>query len=149
MALSAGAWIASGRGVIGRHSLDGDIFSILHLVAIIHHEAVLEVSEDGLVDVDRGRWRAQRMDGFTVEVVFVLVGNQDDVGLGESGIIGLWFQPHANGIDLNLYTVIVDLHTGVLNARDLHFLATLRGKLICLLSGKAPNSQQTGECHHK
>ena len=41
-----------GRGIIGRHGLDGDIGGILNLITVAHHDSVLEVSEDGLVHVD-------------------------------------------------------------------------------------------------
>ena len=63
-----------GCRVVGRHGLDGDISGILYLVAVTHHESVLKVSEDGLVHVDRRGWSAYLVDGLTVEVILVLVG---------------------------------------------------------------------------
>ena len=127
--------LMSGCGVIGWHRLDGDVLCIFAFFTVRHHQSVAEVSVDGLIYVDaRGRC-ANLMDGSTVEMILVLVGDEDDVSLGEGGIVGLGLEPHAHGVYLDLYTVVVDLHTGVLDARDGHFLAALGGELVYFLCG--------------
>ena len=134
------------RRVIGRYSLDADVIGILHLVAISHDQPVLEMSEHSLVHVYGCGRCAYLVDGFAIEVILVFVGDEDDVCLGEGGIVSLWFQPHANGVHLNFHTVVVDFHTGVLDARDGYFLSAFGGKLVHLLSGTTPKRCQTGKC---
>ena len=80
------------------------------------------------------------MDGGTVEVVLVLVGDEDDVGLGEGGVVGLGLEPVAHGVYLDLDTVVVDLDTGVLDAGDSDLLAALGCKLIYLLCCRGEES---------
>ena len=133
-------------GVIGWYCFDADIIRILYFVAIAHHQSVLEVSEDSLIYVDRSSRRTDLVDSLTVEVILVLVGDEYDVGLWEGGIVGLGLQPHAYGIHLDLHTIVVDFHTGMLDASDGYFLAALGGKLIHLLCGFAPEYSHTGEC---
>ena len=74
----------------------------------------------------------------------MLVGDQDDVGLGELVIVRGGLYTEANRINLYLRTIVVDFHTGVLDARNRYFLATLGGKLVHFLSGLA-----AGESHHR
>ena len=121
-----------GGGVIGRHCLDGDISRVAAYITVLHDEAVLKVSVDSLVDVDAGSRGTYLVDGSTVEVVLMLVGDEDDVGLGEGGVVGLRLEPRTHGIDLDLDTVEIDFHAGMLNASDSYFLAALGGELVDL-----------------
>ena len=121
-----------GCGVVGRHCLDGDVGSISANVAVLHHESIAEVSEDCLIHVDARGWGADLVDGGTIEVVFMLVGDKDDVGLGEGGVVSFGLEPHAHGVYFDLDAVVVDLHTGVLDAGDGDFLTALGGELVGL-----------------
>ena len=124
--------LAARGGVIGWHCVDEDVGGVFALFAVLHNESVLEVSEDGLIDVDaRGRG-ADLVDGGTVEVVFMLVGDKDDVSLGEGGVVGLRLEPMANGVYLDLDAVVVDLKAGVLDAGDGDLLTALGGELVGL-----------------
>ena len=121
--------LAPWGGVIGWYGLDDDVGSVFDSFAVAHDESVSEVSEDSLVHVDACGWGADLMDGSTVEVVLVLVGDEDDVGLGEGGVVGLRLEPHANGVYLDLSAVVVDLDAGVLDAGDGDFRAS--GMILC------------------
>ena len=130
---SLGMEVAIGRGgVIGRHSLDGDVGRVSAYIAVLHDEAILKVSVDGLVHIDAGSRGAYLVDGSTVEVVLVLVGDKDDVGLGECGVVGLRLEPRTHGVDLDFDAVEIDFHAGVLDAGDGHFLTALGGELVDL-----------------
>ncbi len=133
-----------GCRVVGRYCLDDDVGSVFAYVAVLHHESVAEVSEYGLVYVDtRGR-RTDLVDGSTVEVVFMLMGDEDDVGLGECGIVGLGLEPHAYGVYFDLDAVVVDLHAGVLDAGDGDFLTALGGEFVGLQLCRS--SERKEEC---
>ena len=70
-------------------------------------------------------------------MILVLVGDQDDVGLRELVVVCRGLYTEANGIYLYHRTVVIDFHTGVLDARDRHFLTAFGGKLVHLLGGLA------------
>ena len=127
--------------VIGRYGLDGDILTIGDAVAVLQREAVAEHVIDGRIGIDRCGRRADAGDGLALEVVLVLMGDEDDVGLGELGVVGDWCDAGAHRVDLDLRAVVVDFDTGVLDACDGDFLAALGGELIHLLGGIA-----TGGC---
>ena len=146
--------LAAWGGVVGWHRIDEDVGGVFALFAVLHDESVLEVSEDGLIDVDaRGRG-ADLVDGGTVEVVFMLVGDEDDVSLGEGGVVGLRLEPMAHGVYLDLDAVEIDLHAGVLDAGDGDFLAALGGELVYFLCGAysqrhhSDGSQATKQSFH-
>ena len=77
-------------------------------------------------------------------MILMLVSDQDNVGLGELVVVRSGLYTEAYGINLYLRTVVVDFHTGVLDARNRYFLATLGGKLVHFLSGLA-----AGKSHHR
>ena len=66
---------------------------------------------------------AQGADGLAVEVVLVLMGDKNDVGLGEVEVVGDGLNGVADGIDLYLRAVEVDFKTGVLDARNFNAFA--------------------------
>jgi hypothetical protein len=75
--------------------------------------------------------------------------NQDDVGLWELAVIGHRLHAHAYWIDLYLQAVVVDLDTGMLDACETYFLATLGCKLVGLLLRVAAEYHHTGDGCHK
>jgi hypothetical protein len=87
------------------------------------------------------------VDGLTIEVIFMLMGNEDNVGLGEGRIVGFWLKPHTYRIHLNLYTIVVDLHTGMLDAGDGYFFATLGGKFIHFLGSLTTHGHKPCKGH--
>ena len=70
-------------------------------------------------------------------MILVLVGNQDDVSLGKLVVVSRGLNTKAYRVNLYLRAVVVDFHTGVLDARNGYFLAALGGKLIHFLRGLA------------
>ena len=74
---------ASWGGVVGWYGLDGDVVGDLHLVAVLQCLSAAEHLMDGGVEVDLRGGLRQLRDGVAVEVVVMLVGDEDDVGLGE------------------------------------------------------------------
>ena len=131
--------------VVGRHGLDGDVLTVGNAVAVFQREAVAEHIVDGCVRVDRGGRCADAGDGLALEVILVLMGDEDDVGLWELVVVCDWCDTGTHGVDLDLRTVIIDFETGVLDARDSYFLAALGGKLIYLLGGIATGGCQAAE----
>ena len=76
-------------------------------------------------------------------MILMLMGNQDDVGLGKLVVVCRGLNTEAYRINLYLRAVVVDFNTGVLDARESYFLAALGGKFIYFLCGLAAD-----ECHH-
>ena len=79
----------------------------------------------------------------------MLMGDEDDVCLGELRVVGLGLHAFPDGIDFYFQTVVVDLHAGMFDAGDAYFLTTLGGELIGLLLRLATETRQTGDCDHK
>ncbi len=131
------------RVVIGGYGLDFDIGGIDDAVAILQGNAVAEHVIDGHVRIDAGGRGAHAGDGLAVEMILMLMGDEDDVGLRELVVVGSGLYSEAYGVNLDLRAVVVDLDTGVLDARERDFLAVLGGKLVDFLSGLAAS-----ECHH-
>ena len=124
-------------GVVGRHHLQDDIVTIGDAVAITHDEAVVVHVVDGLIGVDGRSRGAQTVNGFAVEVVAMLMGDEDDIGFGKLGVVSGWQYTITDGVDLNLEPVVLNLQTGVLNARNLDFLTVFGGEDIGLLGSSA------------
>ena len=135
-------------GVVGRYGLDGDVVGNFHLVAVLERLSAAEHLMDGGVEENLGGGLAQLRDGVAVEVVVVLVGDEDDVGLGELRVVGLGLHALADGIDLDLHAVVVDLDTGMLDACEAYFLTTIGGELVGLLLCLATEGHQAcNGCH--
>ena len=104
---------------------------------MLSRDAVSEHVIDGCVRIDAGGRCANAGDGLTVEMILVLVGNQDDVGLWKLVVVGGGLHAEANRIDLYLCAVVIDFNTGVLDARERYFLAALGGELVHFLGSLA------------
>ena len=140
--------LASGSGVVGWYGLDGDVVGIFHLVTVLQCLSAAEHFLDGGVEEDLGGSLGQLRDGIAVEVVVMLVGDEDDVGLGELRVVGLGFHALADGIDFDLQAVVVDLDTGMLDACEAYFLTTVGGELVGLLLCLATEGHQACDgCH--
>jgi hypothetical protein len=66
-------------------------------------------------------------------MVVMLVGNEDDVGLGIDRVVGHRFRSIGDRIYLYLQTVVLDSHTGVLDARNLYFFTILGSENVSFL----------------
>ena len=137
------------RVVVGRHGLDLDVRGILDAVAVLQGYAVTEHIVDRRIRIDAGGRCAYTGDGLTVEVVLVLVGDEDDVGLGELVVVRRGLYTEAHRVYLYLRPVVVDSDTGVLDARECHFLAALGGELVHLLCSVTADCRQAAQQNGK
>ena len=148
IAVVASLWVELGVAlgvVIGWHGLDGDVLTVGDAVAVFQREAVTEHVVHGCIGVGRCGRRAEAGDGLAFEVVLMLMGDEDDIGLWELVVVCDWCDTGTHGVDLDLRTVIIDFETGVLDARDSYFLAALGGKLVYLLGSVATGGCQAAE----
>ena len=97
------------RGVVGGYGFNADVVGYLQLVAILHRLTVACHAGTPLIGDEACLAACQRLDSLLVEVVAMLVGDKDVVGLGHGCVVdGLAAQlPH--GVN-HQFTAVV-LHT--------------------------------------
>jgi hypothetical protein len=86
-----------------------------------------------LGSIGAGSCRTQDGKGLTVEMVVMLVGDEDDVGLGIDRVVGHRLRSIGDRVYLYLQTVVLDSHTGVLDARNLYFFTILGSENVSFL----------------
>ena len=88
-----------GRGVVGRYGLDGDVVARTGRITR-HHHVTVEVEGLGrrLVAEQIRFGGLERLDGRAVEVVVVGVSHQNEVGLGQRRVVGIF----ADGVDVDV-----------------------------------------------
>ena len=121
--------LAAWCGVIGGYSLQGDVAANGDTVAVFHRHDVGQQSGHSGVAVGNGLRPGELSYGGALVVVGVLVGDDDVVGHGHGGEVGDGLEG-ADGVDVEVATVILDLHGGMLDTGDDDVLA--RGRLECV-----------------
>ena len=113
------------RCVVGRHGLDGDVVGELELVAVHHSLTAAVHLGAALVHNELCRLGRQRAEGGLVEVVAVLVGDEEVVGLGHRGVVYGLVAKLRHGVNHDLAAVVVDADAGVDEGVELDRLAAL------------------------
>lgn len=119
--------------IIGQNSLNGHAIAELQFVAIVHHPTLPDNLGAVLVGDNHGRGLFQLPYSHGVAMVEMLMGDEDEVGLGQLGIIRLRLQ-FRDGVHLYLLTVVVDSDATVLDGGEGDFLAALGLERISLLA---------------
>ena len=119
---------ALGR-VVGGNSLDFDLFAYDLGFAVGKGRAGAVELFDRRVKVDLRPLFLQKVYGILVIVVEMLVSDENEVGLGEFGIIRGGIHLHSHRINMDLLAVVLNAHGGVLDGGDGHIFA------ICGLEG--------------
>ena len=137
--------LTSRRGVVGGHSLQLNVIADIDAVTVADGKTIEPAVIDTSRFVDDGSRVAQRADGLKVEVILMLMRDEDDVRLGERGVIRHGQGTVGDRINLNLRAVEVYFQTGVLDARDGYVLARRRGERVGLALCVGSSNNQ----HHK
>ena len=127
------------RRIVGRNRLYRKVIGYLYLVTVHHHFARAVHVSTALIGNESRLGACQRLDGLLVEVVAVLVGYKQIVGLWHGGIVYHLIAQLRHGINLNLLSVILDADAGMNEGMEHHFLPALGlehvGFVICLATG--------------
>lgn len=135
------------RIIVCRHGFDLDVGGIYDAVAVFQWNAVAEHVIDSSIRIDAGGRCSYTGDGLAVEMILVLMGDEDDVGLGELIVVGCGLYAKAYRVNLDLCTVVVDFNTGMFDACECDLLATFSGEFVHFLSSLAA-SEYHYSCTH-
>lgn len=117
-------------GVVGRDSLHGDVVGQFQTVAVVHRRALAEHLYTTPVHDQLRALFAELPDGRLVVVVEVLVGDEDDVGLGQGGVVNCAVAQFRARVNFNLPPVIFDADAGVHQGVDSDGFPALGGELV-------------------
>ena len=111
--------------VVGGHGLDVEVVGQLQVVAVGHHFALAELVGAALVGNEARLLIGEQPDGLGVEVVAMLVGDEDVVGLGQGGKVDGTLAQLAHGVDLDFLAVVFDADAAVHEGVETDGLAAL------------------------
>ena len=128
--------------IVGRNSLHREAISYLQLVAIGHHLARAQHVGTPLVGDKPCLAVREQADGSLVEVVTMLVGHKDVVGLRHRGKVNDAVTQLGYRVNHYLLAVILHADAGVDKGMELDGLSALRFKhihLVCIRSHGLPS----------
>ena len=131
---------ALGR-VVGGNGLDFDLFANCLSFAVGKRRASAVELLDRGVQVDLCPLFLEGVYGVLVIVVEVLVGDEDQVRLGEFRVVGRRIHFLAYRVDMDLFSVVLNAHGGVLDGGDGDVFATLGLEDVGLRLSRAANDR--------
>ena len=109
--------------VVGRYSFHADAVGYLLAVAVLHGLACTEHVGTALVGDKSRLGTAEGGEGTLVEVVAMLMGDEDIVGLWHGRIVDDFLSHLADRVNLYFLAVVLDADAGMDEAVELEFLA--------------------------
>ena len=110
--------------VVGRYGFHADAVGYLLAVAVLHDFACTEHVGTALVGNESRLGTAEGGEGALIEVVAMLMGDKDVVGLRHGRIVDDFLSHLADGVNLYFLAVVLDADAGMDEAVELDFLAT-------------------------
>ena len=149
----------TGSGVVGGNSLYLDVVECRR-ITVGHHLTIAQHLCATCVGHQSGAFFRQRLDGFLVEMVAMLMRHQDEVGLGLLAVIHTAVAKTANGVDLYLPTIISDADGCVDQGFKFQGMTCLGHKLIaafhciftafhCRAPCQVPSQNATFQVHYR
>ena len=127
--------LAALRRVVGGHHLQARLLSGPVVIAVAHCIAAAVELNTAVVGDEIGLRMAQQANGLRVEVVAVLVGHQDGVGLGHRRVVDRAVAQLCHGVDVDLPSVVLNTDAGVDEGMEGHGPSAGGGEYVRLKGG--------------